>query len=130
MLCQKQDDIDMIFPVFTACLFLIIFCCLFFSDDSREGIELQRITSTSRDLINENNEQPRDERFPEIQRFAYPLDRPAADGLARFRPRSLSEDLGSVSDISLIISPGVPEEPCPFSDETPLEEGSGPTAFG
>ena len=103
---------------------------MLFSDDSRKGIELQQITSISRDLKNHNNERPRDERYPEIQRFACPLDRPVADGLARVRPRSLSGDLGSVSDISLIISPGVPEEPCTFSDETPLEEGSSPTAFG
>ena len=92
----------------------------FFSNDSREGrIELQQITSISRDVIDENNERPRVERYPEIQRFAYALDRPAAVSLARIRPRSLSGDLGSVANKS----PGVLEE-------TPLEVGSGPTAFG
>ena len=96
--------------MFTACLFFLLICAIyFFSDDSRKGIELQQITSMSRDLIDENNERPR---------------------RARVRPRSLSGDLDSAADISLIISPDVPEEPCTFSVERPLEEGSGPMAFG
>ena len=93
---------------------------LLFSDDTREGrTALQQILSMSRDLIDENNERPHDERYPEIQHFANPFDRPAALTLARIRPRSLSGDLSSVSNMS----PGVLEE-------TPLEVGSGPTAFG